>query len=74
MNLTIFVNEERVGVLKQSGFNEFSFVYDENVADNDCISLLMLPSVKKVWDSRELHPVFMTSLPEWSRDSFKIAF
>ena len=64
--LQIFVNGRAVGVLKQSQGNTHLFEYADGVPDKDCVSLLMLPSTAKSWPSKNLHPVFATSLPEGS--------
>jgi HipA-like protein len=62
--LQIFVNGRAVGLLKRSGVNSHLFEYSDGVSDDDCVSLLMLPSTAKSWPSKNLHPSFATSLPE----------
>ena len=64
MRLDITVNGKNVGHLTQTGINAYIFEYAENVKDKDCISLSMLPSQKRSWESNEIPHALLTSLPE----------
>lgn len=64
MKLDVHVGAKLVGLLEQVDLASYLFRYQPDVPDELCVSLLMRPSVKRVWESRFLHPVFQVSLPE----------
>lgn len=64
MKLDVYVGPRLVGLLEQVDLASYVFSYLPDVPDELCVSLLMPPSVKTVWESRFLHPVFQVSLPE----------
>lgn len=64
MKLDVYTGHELVGTLEQVDLASYVFTYRAGVSDDLSVSLLMPPSVKPVWESRFLHPVFQVSLPE----------
>lgn len=64
MKLDVYSNGDLIGTLEQVDITSFLFTYAQGVTDDQCVSLLMRPSVKREWEHRFLHPVFQVSLPE----------
>lgn len=64
MKLDVYSNSILIGALEQTDITSFLFTYAPDITDDQCVSLLMRPSVKRQWEHRFLHPVFQVSLPE----------
>ncbi len=63
MTLDIYVQEQKVGVLEQTGITSFVFSYLPDTPRELAVSLLMPPRTES-WSSPFLFPVFQVSLPE----------
>ena len=64
MKLDAYSNNAPIGTLEQVDLTSYVFTYAPGCTDDQSISLLMRPSVKREWEHRFLHPVFQVSLPE----------